>query len=350
MALIPSKSEILKTIKRLELDLQGKVVLTEAATGPYMVTALIASLSGAEKVFAFTKSTKYGSAEFVFSQYKPLMEEWGIKNIELIDQLAPTVISQCDIITNSGHLRPLDQSILRHMKPNSVISLMYEKWEFRDEDIDLDYCKKNNIPIAVLNERHKDVDVFNYLGDMAMKLIFDANLCLYNNKFILLCNNQFGPFIAKTLSKVCQLGVIAPSSDKALYEGHSIDWLSDFPEIKISDEYRDAKAVLFTAYPFDKSWIGDSGAPITLDELIRQINDPLILRYAGDMDTQSAIKLNVPYYPLDVKSGHMGILPSEIGPDPIMRLQAGGLKAAECVLAGQLDLHSQNLADTFFNS
>ena len=32
--------------------------------------------------------------------------------------------------------------------------------------------------------------------------------------------------------------------------------------------------------------------------------------------------------------GHMGSLLSELGPDPVIRLQAGGLKAAEVALAG----------------
>ena len=33
-----------------------------------------------------------------------------------------------------------------------------------------------------------------------------------------------------------------------------------------------------------------------------------------------------------VHSGHMGILPSAIGYDPIIRLQSGGLKAGEALL------------------
>ena len=84
-----------------------------------------------------------------------------------------------------------------------MIPLMYEAWEWRDADLELAFCKKNGIVVGATNERHPDVDVFNYLGDMALKMIFDAGLCPYKNSFILLCNNDFGPFIAKVLSKVC---------------------------------------------------------------------------------------------------------------------------------------------------
>ena len=39
----------------------------------------------------------------------------------------------------------------------TVISLMYEAWEFRDTDVDLNYCKKNRIKIAGVWENHPDV-------------------------------------------------------------------------------------------------------------------------------------------------------------------------------------------------
>ena len=81
-----------------------------------------------------------------------------------------------------------------------VIPLMYEAWEWRDADMDINYIRKRGFKIGATNERHPDVDVFNYLGDMALKQIFDAGICAYKNKFILLCNNDFGPFIAKVLS------------------------------------------------------------------------------------------------------------------------------------------------------
>jgi hypothetical protein len=54
------KNKIEDAIDRLELDLSGKVVLTEAATGAYIVTPVIAALAGAE-VYAFTKDTRYGT-------------------------------------------------------------------------------------------------------------------------------------------------------------------------------------------------------------------------------------------------------------------------------------------------
>ena len=56
------------------------------------------------------------------------------------------------------------------------------------------------------------------------------------------------------------------------------------------------------------------------------------MRYAGDIDTKAFDYKRLRYFPKHVDSGHMGILTSAIGFDPIIRLQAAGLKAAELSL------------------
>ncbi|MCA6441716.1 MAG: hypothetical protein IM598_06880 [Chitinophagaceae bacterium] len=326
--------KLIDRVEALQLDLKGKVVLTEAATGAYVVTPLLAALAGA-KVYAFTKTTKYGTAQDVIENTRKEMERIHGRNldIEFITELTPEIIGKVDIITNSGHLRPLDQDKLKHAKASVVIPLMYEAWEWRDADMDLAYVRERGFSVGATNERHPGVDVFNYLGDMAVKLIFDAGICPYNNKFVLICNNDFGPFIAKVLSKITKsLAVIDKAENKYKYDLESIDWISDFPKIEYSEKYYDAEALIFTAYPFDKTWIGDNPAEISIDAIKSAFKDPLILRYAGDVDCKGLDKSEIRYFPKQVSSGHMGILPSAIGFDPIIRLQAGGLKVGECML------------------
>ena len=332
------KNKIEDAIDRLELDLSGKVVLTEAATGAYIVTPVIAALAGAD-VFAFTKDTRYGSVAEVRKQTNELVELFSNKkpNLTIIDKLTPEIIGKADIITNSGHLRPLNGEQLQHSKKGVVIPLMYEAWEWRDADLELEFCKKNGIAVGATNERHPDVDVFNYLGDMALKMIFDAGLCPYKNSFILLCNNDFGPFIAKVLSKVCgSLGVCDTEANKAKYQGIEIDWLGDFPDLTIPDKYRKSEAILFTAYPFDKPWIGNEDLPFAVKNISADVPGAVLLRYAGDVD-EAFCKEYVSLHPQHVHSGHMGILPSAIGPDPIVRLQSGGLKVGELLLKNEIN-------------
>ena len=325
-----------RQVRALELDLKGKTVLTEAASGAYIVTPILAAIAGA-KVYAFSKTTRYGKVEEVFSSTRALADSFAEfpLDIQLVDQLNPEIIAQADIITNSGHLRPLNESILKYAKDEVVIPLMYEAWEWRDADMDIDYIRKRNIKIGATNERHPQVDVFNYLGDMALKQIFDAGLCPYKNKFILLCNNDFGPFIAKVLSTVCDgLGVIDLDAHRSAYNEDQIDWIGGFPEVSIPENYRNAEAVIFTAYPFDKEWIGDA-TPISIHQIQSQLTDPFILRYAGDINEDFLGHKGLRFFPAHVHSGHMGILPSAIGYDPIIRLQSGGLKTGQALLNGQ---------------
>ncbi len=325
-------------VKNLQLNLKGKTVLTEAATGAYIVTPVLAALAGA-KVYAYSKTTRYGKLEEVFSSTRELAESFREfpLDIHYTEKLDPEMIAQADIITNSGHLRPLNEAMLTHAKDQLVIPLMYEAWEWREADMDIQYVRKRGFKIGATNERHPDVDVFNYLGDMALKQIFDAGITPYKNKFILLCNNDFGPFIAKILSRVCErLAVIDKDEHKDRYDQGQIDWIGGFPDLRIPASYKNAEAIIFTAYPFDQNWIGENTA-ISIQQLQTQLSDPLVLRYAGDLDEEVLQKKGLRFFPQHVHSGHMGILPSAIGYDPIIRLQSGGLKAAEALLSGNYD-------------
>lgn len=330
------KYKLEEAVNRLALNLKGKTVLTEAATGAYVVTPVLAALAGA-KVYAFTKTTRYGTVEEVKKLTYDLLKQFSIDENQLVivDELTPEIISQADIITNSGHLRSLNAEKLQHAKKGVVIPLMYEAWEWRDGDLDLEFCKVNQINVGATNERHPDVDVFNYLGDMALKMIFDAGLCPYKNNFILLCNNDFGPFIAKVLSKVCaNIGVCDKEENKTKYEGITIDWLGNFPEFKATEKYKNAEGIIFTAYPFENTWIGKNDAPISIKKLKEELANPFVLRYAGHISEEEC-KNEIRFYPEHVHAGHMGILPSAIGFDPIIRLQSGGLKTGQLLLENE---------------
>src|SRR5450432_288948 len=338
--------KLVRQVKALQLDLKGKTVLTEAATGAYIVTPVIAAIAGA-KVFAYSKTTRFGKVEDVFANTKLLADSFNEfpLDIHFTEKLSPEIIAGADMITNSGHLRPLNEIMLEHAKDEVVIPLMYEAWEWRNADMDIQYIRKRGFRIGATNERHPDVDVFSYLGDMAIKQIFDAGLCPYKNKFILLCNNDFGPFIAKVLAGICDgLAVIDKDENKKSYNLSQIDWIGGFPDMKIPESYRNAEAILFTAYPFDQNWIGEKTA-INIQQIQSQLSDPYILRYAGDVDESVLSKKGVRYFPSHVHSGHMGILPSAIGNDPIIRLQSGGLKVGELLLKKKTSYQRKTLVE-----
>src|ERR1700681_4324724 len=96
--------KLIRQVNALQLELKGKIVLTEAASGAYIVTPILAAIAGA-KVFAFSKTTRYGKVEDVFASTRELansFKEFPL-DIQFIDQLNLEIIAMADIITNSGH-------------------------------------------------------------------------------------------------------------------------------------------------------------------------------------------------------------------------------------------------------
>ncbi|HET6993507.1 MAG TPA: hypothetical protein VFI06_00935, partial [Chitinophagaceae bacterium] len=80
--------KLFKRVEALGLNLEGKTVLTEAASGAYVVTPLLAAIAGA-KVYAFTRTTSYGTVEEIFANTKKLIEECTCRKLDitLIDRI-----------------------------------------------------------------------------------------------------------------------------------------------------------------------------------------------------------------------------------------------------------------------
>ena len=310
--------KVRRVVDELELDLRDRVVLTEAATGPYVVTPALAALAGA-RVYAFTRPTRYGSVAEVGEETYSLLDALHVSkaSVTVLDTLPPEVVAEADVITNSGHLRPLDESVLGHARSEVVVPLMYEAWEERAEDLDLAYAHTRGIRVPGTNERHRDVDVFSYLGELAVRQIHEAGLSLTHNRFVLLCNNPFGPFLARTLSSLCADLVVVQTVD----------------ELVAQLPLGDVAGVVLAAYPFEQEWVGH-GAAISPGFLAEHLPGAVLLRFAGHVDTAALSEAQVSYHPRVVPRGHMGTLLSDIGPDSVIRLQAGGLKAAEVALSG----------------
>jgi hypothetical protein len=299
-----------QAILRCDLQLQKTIVLTEAATGAYVVTPVLAAMAGAEKVFALTRSSPYGTVEQVQEQTQQLAEIAGVGGrIESITQKSPELVAQADIITNSGHVRPIDSEMIGWMKSTAVIGLMYEAWEFRPEDVDLTACLHKGIKVVGVNEHHPAVDVFSFLGIMAVKLLLDSGVAVYTSDILLLCDNPFRSFIEQGLVNA----------------GARVDTVESLATAPIDKTY---DAILVALQPRPEPVLSATDAI----SVSKYWPGALVAQYWGDIERSAFSTQNIPICPAEEpKPGHMGILPSAVGPEPIIRLQTGGLKAAEVV-------------------
>lgn len=295
-------------VGRCRLDLFGSVVLTEAATGAYVVTPVIAAMAGAKRVYAYTRSSVYGSVEEVSVATFELAALTGVhERIEVITDKSQDVVGRADIITNSGHLRPVDAKMVSWMKTTAVIPLMYEAWEFRPDDVDLVACRRRGIAVAGTNERNSRINVLSYLGIMGVKLLLDAGMAVHGNRVLTVCDNHFAPYLERGLKAA----------------GAIVDTATTF-----SDAYGQGcfDAVVVALQPSNVPVLGKMEAA----EIAARWPGVVIVQFWGDIDRSELADKGLTFWPIDPPApGHMGILPSAVGPDPVIRLQAGGLKVGE---------------------
>jgi hypothetical protein len=298
-----------QAVIRCELDLSGLTVLTEAASGAYATTCVAAAVAGARQVHAVARDSRFGTVAQVKAEIQQLAQLAGVGHrIRIFDGSYEDLLPEVDVLTNSGHLRPISSEVIERLPARAVIGLMFETWEFRAEDLDLAACRRCGIPVVGVNERHPVVDVFSFLGPLAIKLLHDAGAAIYGNRIALLCDNPFQPFIERSLAA---LGAQVTTTD-SFHElpGDPVDVVlvalrpREEPVLKASD------AALIAE--------GQPGA--------------FVAQYWGDLDRSALAAFGIPVWPpIDPKKGHMAILLSELGPEPIVRLQTGGLRAAELI-------------------
>jgi hypothetical protein len=216
-------------------------------------------------------------------------------------------LEDADVVTNSGHLRPLDADAVGRMKPGAAIPLMYEAWELRPGDVDLVSCRRRGVRVAGTNERHPGVGVFPYLGPMAVKLLFDAGIAVRGCRLLVLCDNPFREHIRRGLTVAGARVVVS----ERLSDAHlALGW----------------DAVVVALRPTDRPCVG----ALDVQRLAEFAPGAVVVQFWGDIDRVALAAADVPVWPPDAPApGHMGILPSGVGPEPIVRLQAGGLKVGE---------------------
>jgi hypothetical protein len=301
-----------EAIDRCRLDLSGRTVLTEAASGAYAVTAVLAARAGAD-VYALARETPHATVPELTDATTGLARLAGVAaRIELVPAKSAAVAGAADIVTNSGQVRPIDAELVARMKPSAVVPLMYESWEYREQDVDLAACHSRGIAVAGTNETHPAVDVFSFLGPMAVKQLHDAGVAVPGARIGLLCDNPFEPYITGHLRRCRAQVVTAPRLTRSVLPAR-------------------CDAVILALRPRGEPVLAAAGANL----LASEAPGAVLVQYWGDADRAALAAAGVPVWPPHPPlAGHMGVLPSALGPEPVVRLQAGGLKVGELLARG----------------
>lgn len=302
---------IKKAIKFNKLNLNELTVFTEAASGEFIYTPIIAAMAGAEKVYAITADSNYASKEDVEKDTYLFAELCGVEDrIEVV--FDKEKISEADIVTNLGFVRPIDKSTIDNMKKNSVIPYMCEAWEVRDGDVDIEYCLEKGIGVMGTNENYPGLDVFNFSGPLAVKMLFDAGIEIYKSKIVILSGDKFGKVIYDTLNSISENVVLIDEVNN-----DNIEYIKDTDALVVAD---------YTS----KEYLIGGDSKISAERLKELSNYITIIQFAGLVDIDELKKKKISFYPeYKVGSFRMGKTLAFLGPKPIIDLHCAGLKVGE---------------------
>lgn len=319
------KAIIQQSISLFKLNLEKKVVLTEAANGDYFVTPIIAALAGAD-VIAAAKDSRYGKAKDICNYVQEKAELFGVadKITFAENELQGDLIKKADIITNLGFVRPIDQKFIEHIKKDAVIAGMCEAWEIRSDDVDLNACTEKGIPVAAVHEQSPKLDIFKYVAYIIIKIVLELGFELYRTRLLIVSRDKFGTVISDTLS---QVGASTSLVEKL-----------DSRNAQLIEARFDAVILADYSPESEKE-------KIVLDSLlIKKVTyDPLLIHLAGEVNYQNMKDKGVRCFPeKDGYTQRMSETFSYLGIRPIIELHTAGLAAAQMVLTEKPEKKSLN--------
>lgn len=318
--------ELIKNaIKFNSLNLDKLIVFTEAASREFIYTPIIAAMAGAKKVYAITNDSVYSSKEDVKKDTLLFAELCGVKErIEVV--FDKKNINEADIITNLGFVRPINRCDIDKMKYNAVIPYMCEAWEVREEDVDIDYCKEKAINVMGTNEDYQGLEVFNFSGPLALKMLFDSGIEVYKSNIVIVSSDKFGDVIYKSL--------VNAGANVTLLKSLTVDNI-----VCINN----ADALIIADYTSNTNFIGKYNSVLTGEKLKELSQFITVIQFAGLVDIDDLKSNNINYYPdYTVGSFKMGKTLAYLGPKPIIDLHCAGLKVGELMFKKEIRIKEKN--------
>jgi len=320
---------------KLELNLSNLTIITELGSNEYLYTPIIAALAGAKKVYAIGKDTRFGKYEDLKLDLEKLIVDLNLDNIEISNINEFDKWKEGDIITNSGNLRPIDKTKILKLKPTCIIPLMWETWEFRTEDIDLLECQNNDIAIIGTNESYCDANMYEYPGLMLLKELFEVKVDPVNDNFALIGGGLTGKLANSTFSRL-----------NCNYDWFTIDGEKNslpYTELKRKLTSSYYNAIIIADHVNKFKIIGKDGF-VSFNDIYSQNNSCNIIHLSGNIDKEELINSKLNYYPEYIADvGYMSFLPNNLGPTPVLTLNAAGLKVGE--IASKVRLSGGSIED-----
>ena len=319
-----------QTIRDLELSLDGLVVYTEAASGPYLWTPLLAARAGAERVYALAADNHHHRAADVEAATCEAAARGGLgERVHVVRTKRSDQLAQADIVTNSATVRPITAADIDALKPTAALPLMWETWEFVATDLDLAACRRRGIIVLGTHEHQPPCNLLPYQGFLAVRVLFDLGLEVHKTSVVLLGRQPLGQEIERFL-RAAGCAVETFGEGAIPYDELSADVVADHDAVLV------AEAV-------DRDLLIGPGGRLEPEALAAANPDLRIGVIMGDVDAAAVRAAGLTLVPETLRGGgRMSCDASVLGPRPVLELYAAGLRVGAVIararLAG-LDVH-----------
>ncbi len=304
------------TINELNLKLTDLNVLTEVGSNNYLFTPIIPALANANKVFAWVNNSKYGNGAEIIENCMKVLNELGLNNVEFsLNERNPNHIIEADIITNSGFVRPLDRNLLSFViKRNVAIPIMFEAWELRKSDIDIEYCRELGINIGGTDENHFSINVFSFIQELSLKMVFESGLEVKDNFILVWSNDQFGVMAEEAFKR---------NGAKVLRSNKIDDFILNIQFLDL---------VFICDYYESRDYFGKSKDSIFHENIISLFNGKFIHLY-GKVNIGYCKSMDLDIWPqIDGYERTMTKTLDYLGSIPTLRLLTAGFKVGELLI------------------
>ena len=294
--------------------------MTEAASGAFVTTSLIAAMAGAT-VKAVTRNSSYGSADEVAEYTRQWAANMGVESLISVSTDAPSELAAgTDIVTNLGFVRPVNSDLVNRLPPHAVVALMWEPWEFREGDIDINACVAKGIPVIGTNETDCRLNTFKHVGTLAAKLLLEQQIEIFASKIAVIGSE---PFKSAAADLLAAMGA----------ETFVLD-LPENPELDLDSMHGDrvekSDALVLVEHRDPRQLIGKETG-IRPERFLR--SGAKLIHVCGSVDASAFAGFAAPKWPLrNAAFGTMTVTTDYIGPKPVIDLHCAGLKVAEAAV------------------
>ena len=288
-------------------------MLTEAATGPFCVTPVLAAAGGAEVVYAMARDSVYGTAAEAAGQVRQVAAALGRGEDRIIVVADRGEIRHpIDVVTNAGMVRPIDADLLGKLSHAGAVTVMCEAWELRPGDIDVEYCERHGIPVAGVWEDFGGFNVFRSCGQLALKMCFDAGLEVAGNRLLVVSPDHFGPVIAAALRANGAVATVLASVAELDRAGVAA-----------------ADGLVLADYTTSSELLSTGNSP-SLHELAEWNPGLPVVQFTGSSSGGEMRRAGLRPYPgEELAARRMARTLGHLGPRPVAYLNAMGLKVGE---------------------